>query len=81
MQFNLVYFPTAYGDVDPVPPPVKSADGDFNLTGNMTKTTVDSGQAEPNVWDIIRLQRELDTLKARIEILQQQIDDAGIREY
>lgn len=74
MQFNLVYFPTAYGNVSPVPPPVKSPDEDFNLTGNMTKTTADSGQAGPNAWDVIRLQRELDTLKARIEILQQQID-------
>jgi hypothetical protein len=28
MQFNLVYFPTAYGTVDPVPPPVKLPNGD-----------------------------------------------------
>ena len=28
MQFNLVYFPTAYGTVDPVPPPVSAPDDD-----------------------------------------------------
>ena len=31
IQFNLVYFPTAYGSVDPVPPLVKAPDREDSI--------------------------------------------------
>ncbi len=81
MQFNLVYFPTAYGAVDPVPPPVKLSDGDGpgRLEG-LTEVAVDAGQAKPETLDVARLERELAAMKAKIEVIQQQIDNAGIKE-
>ncbi len=71
MQFNLVYFPTAYGTVDPVPPPVKLSDGSNSLKlDGQTQTA----SAAPGVTDIARLERELAAMKARIEAIQRQID-------
>ncbi len=75
MQFNLVYFPTAYGTVDPVPPPAGKRVGDgstwFDGPG---PAKGDSEQAKLEAMDIPRLERELSNMKARIEVIQQQID-------
>lgn len=75
MQFNLVYFPTSYGTVDPVPPPVDSrvADGSNYLDGPASKEA-DGGKVEPGTVDISRLERELANMKARIEVIQQLVD-------
>jgi len=79
MQFNLVYFPTAYGTVDPVPPPVKviDSDGSVWLDGSKQLTT-DTENAEPEALDIARLKRELIDMKAKLEAIQLQIDNYGI---
>jgi hypothetical protein len=82
MQFNLVYFPTAYGTVDPVPPPVKSSGGDGpDFLEGLTKAADDAGQEKPEALDVARLESELAAMKARIEVLQRQIDSAGTREH
>ncbi|NIW40472.1 MAG: hypothetical protein GWN14_18190, partial [candidate division Zixibacteria bacterium] len=80
MQFNLVYFPTAYGTVDPVPPPVKLTDGDgSNLLHSQTNATADNRHAKPEAIDVAQLKLELATLRTRIETLQQQIDSISIQ--
>jgi hypothetical protein len=80
MQFNLVYFPTAYGTVDPVPPPVKLTDGDgSNLLHSQTNTTAENGQMKQEAMDVAQLKLELATLKTRIETLQQRIDSISIQ--
>ncbi|MEW5922938.1 MAG: hypothetical protein AB1746_03035 [Candidatus Zixiibacteriota bacterium] len=81
MQFNLVYFPTAYGSVDPVPPPVKSPDNDFNLTDSVKKATTSTDKVVPGTMDVTQLERELAALRARIDVIQQQIDSAGAQEH
>jgi len=77
MQFNLVYFPTAYGTVDPVPAPVSSrvGDGSVYFDGPISEV-VDGGRAESEPVDIARLERELAKMKARIEQIQQQIESS-----
>jgi len=76
MQFNLVYFPTAYGTVDPVPPPVKSYEiDDFFRPNDLPSQEVNTTRTEPGAAEIDRLKRELTTMKARIETIQQQIDN------
>ena len=73
IQFNLIYFPTAYGTVDPAPPPTKTPDGDGSTRlGGLTKMATDTEPAE--ILDVARLERELAAMKAKIEALQQQID-------
>jgi len=75
MQFNLVYFPTAYGTVDPVPPPVKAPEGDGSTRlDGLTPMAADVEQAKPGALDVARLERELTAMKSRIEAMQQQID-------
>ena len=75
MQFNLVYFPTAYGTVDPVPPPVSARDGDgSDLLDGLTQMAADAEQAEPGALDVTQLERELAAMKSRIEAIQKQID-------
>jgi hypothetical protein len=76
MQFNLVYFPTAYGKVDSVPPPVIASDGygSIQLDG-MTLIESNTKQTETEVLNVAKLERELATMKARIEAMQQQIDN------
>jgi len=78
MQFNLVYFPTAYGTVDSVPPPVRAPDGDgsFRLDG-LTRIESDTKRTETEALKVARLERELATMKAKIEAMQQQIDKNG----
>lgn len=80
MQFNLVYFPTAYGTVDPVPPPVKAPDGDgiARLDG-LTRIESESKQTEFGTSDIVELKRELEVMKTRLEAMQQQIDSCNSR--
>jgi hypothetical protein len=76
MQFNLVYFPTAYGTVDPVPPSVSARDG-YSSTyfdGPVSKKVNDE-QNEPGTVDISQLERELTAMKAKIEVMQQRIDN------
>lgn len=80
MQFNLVYFPTSYGTVDPVPPPVKSPDNDFGLSNGLMPATANTKQEKPSALDIAQLERELATLKAKIEFIQKQIDDLMMQE-
>ncbi len=74
MQFNLVYFPTAYGSVDAVPPPVKMPTGDGPGWFD--------GEAVPEPWgeqggveplDVTRIEAELSEMRARIDSLQEQI--------
>ncbi len=81
IQFNLVYFPTAYGTVDPVPPPQREPDNDNSAwPDDLLRTAVDAEQTVPETLDIPRLERELVTMKARIETIQQQIDSSkGVR--
>ena len=75
MQFNLVYFPTAYGTVDPVPPPVKALEGDASVRlDGLTRMAADAERAEPRALDVAQLERELAAMKTRIEAMQQQID-------
>ena len=78
MQFNLIYFPTAYGTVDPVPPPAKSpvGDGSIMLEG-LTEEPSENKQSEPETSDVDQIEKELDLLKARIEALQKQLHDVG----
>jgi len=77
MQFNLVYFPTAYGTVDPVPPPVNSWIGDDSTYfDNSDSKQVETGKAEPKLVDILQLERELTEMKARIDMIQQRIDSS-----
>jgi hypothetical protein len=75
MQFNLVYFPTAYGTVDPVPPPVKSSEieGFLGLDG-LPGQEVSAIQTEPNALEIARLKEELAAMQAKIESIQQRLD-------
>ena len=76
MQFNLVYFPTAYGTVDSVPPPVSASDGDGSVQlDGMTLIKSDTKRTETEALDVARLKRELATMKAKIEAMQQQIDN------
>ncbi|MEJ2703618.1 MAG: hypothetical protein P8Z79_14365 [Sedimentisphaerales bacterium] len=80
MQFNLIYFPTAYGAVDPVPPPVRLTDGDgSNLLHSQTNATAENRQAKPEAVDAAQLKLELATLKTKIETIQQQIDSISIQ--
>lgn len=67
IQFNLVYFPTAYGIVDPVPPPTKASEG-------LTKMEIDANQTETVAFDVSQLERELAAMKSRIDAMQLQID-------
>ncbi|MFH1892627.1 MAG: hypothetical protein ABIK83_08100 [Candidatus Zixiibacteriota bacterium] len=79
MQFNLVYFPTAYGTVDPVPPPAKTSDVDGSIwLDGLTQMTISARQEEPPVMDIAQLKHELTVMKARIEAIQLQIDNYDI---
>jgi hypothetical protein len=75
MQFNLIYFPTAYGIVDPVPPPVKATDDNgtnwMDGFGPIEYKTEDTSITAP---DITQLEKELVALKAKIDSLQKQID-------
>jgi hypothetical protein len=78
MQFNLVYFPTAYGTVDSVPPPVSASDGDGSVQlDGMTLIESDTKRTQTEALDVARLKRELATMKAKIEAMQQQIDNNG----
>jgi len=82
MQFKLVYFPTAYGSVDPLPDPVPVTSGtpDGNgsvVLGGLTQREIDTERAEAETFDVARLERELATMKARIEAMQQLIDSYG----
>jgi hypothetical protein len=77
MQFNLVYFPTAYGTVDSVPPPVSAPDGDGSVRlDGLTPMGSDTKRAETEALNVARLERELATMKAKIEAMQQQIDNS-----
>ncbi len=82
MQFNLVYFPTAYGDVDPVPPPPVQPynDGDSDLLIGFTEITVNKKQTGSGPISVSNLEQELTALKQKIEIIQQQIDNIRIQE-
>lgn len=76
MQFNLVYFPTAYGTVDPVPPPVKSsAPDDFLQMDRTVSQDYPTQQAEPQVSEIDRLTQELESLKAELAALKKRLDN------
>lgn len=78
MQFNLVYFPTAYGTVDSVPPPVSAPDGDGSVRlDGLTPMESDTKRTETEALNVARLERELATMKAKIEAMQQQIDNNG----
>ena len=78
MQFNLVYFPTAYGTVDSVPPPVSAPDGDGSVQlGGLTLTESITEPTETEAFNVARLERDLATMRAKIEAMQQQIDNIG----
>ncbi len=79
MQFNLVYFPTAYGTVDSVPPPVKASNSITRLDG-FGPIEYKTEDTENEAFDITRLEQELAALKAKIEALQKQIEKIN-REY
>jgi hypothetical protein len=74
IQFNLVYFPTAYGTVDPVPSSLDSWVGDDSACfDGLESEQAEAGLTRSGSVDISRLERELDDLKARIEEIQRQI--------
>jgi len=76
-QFNLVYFPTAYGTVDPVPD--KSAalyPGQDIYLDVPAQTMFDAGSIEANFRDVSSLERDLAAMKARIEELEQQLKNS-----
>ena len=76
MQFNLVYFPTAYGIVDPVPPPVKADDGVGSVRLDDPAPMVSEiNRAKADTLNVARLERELALMKAKIEMMQRQIDN------
>ena len=76
MQFNLIYFPTAYGTVDPVPPPVKSTDNNGLVwLDSSIRKKVYATQMESGVLDIAQLKHELEALKEKITDIQKQIDE------
>ena len=74
MQFNLVYFPTAYGPVDPVPPPVKTITADNASWFDGLGRTDNLMEEESERPDLVQLERELNSLKEKITTLQQQIE-------
>ncbi len=79
MQLNLVYFPTAYGEVDPVPPPVKESEGDLSAgPGEPIPPIGDILQADPAESNIARLERELAAMKTRIEAIQHRLDSCNL---
>jgi hypothetical protein len=76
MQFNLVYFPTAYGTVDSVPPPVSALDGNGSVwLDGLTPIESDTKRTETETLDVSRLKRELARMKAKIEALQQHLNN------
>jgi hypothetical protein len=77
MQFNLIYFPTAYGTVDPVPSKMKSSEiDDFLRLDGLPQQEINITQTEPGTLEIDRLKQELTAMKARIEVIQQRIDNS-----
>jgi len=74
MQFNLVYFPAAYGTVDPVPPPVKASDDTSRLNG-FGPIEYKLNDTQITASDIYQLEQELNALKTKIESLQKQIEE------
>ena len=81
VQFNLVYLPTAYGTVDPVPPPQRAAGGDgWVRSDSLIRMEAGAEKTEPRTVDVLQLERELADMKARIELIQRQIDSSiGLR--
>jgi hypothetical protein len=80
MQFNLVYFPTAYGTVDPVPDPVIAASGipdadDPARSAGPAHMEIDADRTEAESFDVARLKLELTGMQARIEALQRRLDN------
>jgi len=80
MQFNLLYFPTAYGTVDAVPPPVMASAGDGSgIPDGLTEQPIRTRPAKPETFDVAQVEQELAALKARIEALQEQINIIGVQ--
>lgn len=73
MQFSLLYVPTAYGTVDPVPPPQYLSDSDLTPNDLMSVDGVSDPAAQRPV-DIRQLRRELEQMKARIEFLEGRLE-------
>jgi len=73
-QFNLIYFPTAYGTVDPVPPSVGPRDSEYSLdVDDRSKSDVAVRHTLQAKGDVSRLLLELSEMKARIEAIESQI--------
>jgi hypothetical protein len=80
MQFNLVYFPTAYGTVDPVPDPIPAAIGipnerPFDMSDEMIRMELNADKSEPEAFNIDRLRHELAEMKAKIEVMERQLEE------
>jgi hypothetical protein len=76
MQFSLLYVPTAYGTVDPVPPPQYLSDSDLTSNDLMSVDVV-SDPASQQPVDIRQLRHELEQMKARIEFLEGRLEDSS----
>jgi hypothetical protein len=79
IQFNLAYFPTAYGTVDPVPDPLPALPATPGLDSSrlwdgLTHGKIDAEETEVATPGVARLERELKALKAKIEAMQQRLD-------
>jgi len=73
IQFNLVYFPTAYGTVDPVPDPIPVASAIIDIGDASQPDAITEAEA----FDAASLRRELADLKSRIEEVERQIKNSS----
>ena len=77
---SLMYFPTAYGTVDP-PVPQRSARGDDDVHARMGRaldsTDIATEQAEARRFNDARLRRELDEMRARLDQLQRELAETA----
>lgn len=79
MSLTCMYFPTAYGTIDPprpLPPGVPSV-SDFALphTFGLTRNDIVAEQIQAQAWDQTRIQSELTRMRAEMEQLKQMLSD------
>jgi hypothetical protein len=73
MNLSLVYFPTAYGTVDPVLAHAGPDDREAPDRGAMSRAEITAEQADAARFDDDRLRRELDEVEARVAALRSEL--------
>jgi hypothetical protein len=73
MNLNLVYFPTAYGTVDPVLAHAGGDDREAPDRGAMSRAEIAAEQAEAARFADERIRRELDEVEARVAELRSEL--------